>query len=350
MNSNRKVLVIYTGGTIGMIKDASTGILAPFNFKQLQKQIPEINQLSTQVDTISFDEPLDSSNMNLNHWRQLAEMVRDNYDSYHGFVILHGTDTMAYTAAALSFMFENLAKPVILTGSQLPIGMVRTDGKENFITAIEIAGAHKDGVAIVPEVCIYFENELYRGNRTYKANTEHFEAFQSPNFPPLAEAGIHIKYNLDLIRSIPSQSFKIDTRMDNHVAVLSLFPGISEHIIKAALTIPHNKLLILRTYGSGNAMTDKWFIDALKEAIANGLLIVNVSQCQGGGVMQGRYETSSELAKMGVISGGDMQLEAALTKSMHLIGKGLTGETFKKEFVKDLRGEVSVNTKLSKNA
>lgn len=268
-------------------------------------------------------------------------MVRDNYQNYHGFVILHGTDTMAYTAAALSFMFENLAKPVILTGSQLPIGMVRTDGKENFITAIEIAGAHNDGVAIVPEVCIYFENQLYRGNRTFKANTEHFEAFQSPNYPPLAEAGIHIKYNYDLIRPAPSKPFQIDTRMDNRVAILSLFPGISEHIIKAAVHIPNNKVLVLRTYGSGNAMTDTWFIDCLKEAIANGLLIINVSQCQGGGVMQGRYETSSELAKMGVISGGDIQLEAALTKTMHLLGRGLSGEDLKKRFMENMRGEIS---------
>lgn len=324
-----------------MIKDASTGILAPFDFGQLEKQIPEINQLSTDVETISFEKPIDSSNMGLDDWTRLAEMIRDNYERFDGFVILHGSDTMAYTASALSFMLENLAKPVVLTGSQLPIGMVRTDGKENFITSIEIAGDYRNGVPVVPEVCIYFEYQLYRGNRTHKANTEHFEAFLSPNLPPLAEAGIHIKYNRELIRKCSDGKFSIDTRMDNHVAVLSLFPGISEYIIEAALNIPQNKLLIMRTFGSGNAMTHSWFINALEAAIKRGLIVVNVSQCQGGGVMQGRYETSSQLEEMGVLSGGDMSLEAALTKSMHLIGKGLTGIDFKNTFCKNLRGELT---------
>src|SRR5690554_5092959 len=341
MDSKRNVLIIYTGGTIGMIKDASTGILAPFDFGQLEKQIPEINQLSTDVETISFDTPIDSSNMGLEDWALLAEMIRDNYEKYDGFVILHGSDTMAYTASALSFMLQNLAKPVVLTGSQLPIGMVRTDGKENFITSIEIAGDYQDGVPVVPEVCIYFEYQLYRGNRTHKANTEHFEAFLSPNLPPLAEAGIHIKYNREIIRKCSNGVFSIDTRMDNHVAVLSLFPGISEYIIEAALNIPQNKLLIMRTFGSGNAMTHSWFTNALEAAIKGGLIVVNVSQCQGGGVMQGRYETSSQLEEMGVLSGGDMSLEAALTKSMHLIGKGLTGIDFKNTFCKNLRGELT---------
>src|SRR5690554_4898992 len=208
MDIKRSVLIIYTGGTIGMIKDVSTGILAPFDFRQLQKQIPEINQLSTHVETISFDTPIDSSNMGLKDWTLLAGMIRDNYEKYDGFVILHGSDTMAYTASALSFMLQNLAKPVVLTGSQLPIGMVRTDGKENFITSIEIAGDYQDGVPVVPEVCIYFEYQLYRGNRTHKANTEHFEAFLSPNLPPLAEAGIHIKYNHNIIRNIPKENFQ----------------------------------------------------------------------------------------------------------------------------------------------
>lgn len=342
MESERNVLVIYTGGTIGMIKDAHTGILAPFNFDQLQMQIPEISQISAKVSTISFEKPIDSSNMGLEHWTQLAEMVHDNYHDYDGFVILHGSDTMAYTASALSFMFQNLAKPVILTGSQLPIGMVRTDGKENFITSIEIASDYREGKPVVPEVCIYFEYQLYRGNRTYKYNAEHFEAFRSPNYPPLAEAGVHIKYNREAIRKVEQGEFSIDTRMNNHVAVLSLFPGISEHIIEAAMNIPRNQLLIIRTFGSGNAMTYPWFIHSLQQAIINGLMIVNVSQCQGGGVSQGRYETSSQLEKMGVISGGDMQIEAALTKGMHLIGKGLSGAEFAHEFTRNLRGELTV--------
>lgn len=342
MESERSVLIIYTGGTIGMFQDAETGILAPFNFDHLQEQIPEINQLPTKVSAISFEPPIDSSNMNLEHWKHLAEIVFDNYELYDGFVILHGSDTMAYTASALSFMFDNLAKPVILTGSQLPIGVVRTDGKENFITAVEIASDYRNGQPLVPEVAIYFEYHLYRGNRTYKYNAEHFEAFHSPNYPSLAEAGVHIKYNLDAIRKPSVEKFVIDTRMQNDVAVLSLFPGISEHIIEAALNIPDNKLLIIRTYGSGNAMTAPWFLEALEKAIDRGLMIVNVSQCQGGGVLQGRYETSSHLERMGIISGSDMQIEAAITKSMHLIGKGLSGGEFALAFRQNLRGEVTV--------
>ena len=342
METERSVLIIYTGGTIGMFQDPETGILSPFNFDRLQEQIPEINQLPTQVSAISFEHPIDSSNMNLEHWRRLAEMVYENYDNYDGFVLLHGSDTMAYTASALSFMFNNLAKPVILTGSQLPIGVVRTDGKENFITAVEIASDYKNGKPLVPEVAIYFEYHLYRGNRTYKYNAEHFEAFRSPNYPPLAEAGVHIKYNIDAIRKPSEGKFVIDTRMRNEVVVLSLFPGISAHIIEAALSIPENKLLVIRTYGSGNAMTYPWFLLSLEKAIDRGLIIVNVSQCQGGGVLQGRYETSSHLERMGVISGGDMQIEAALTKSMHLIGRGLTGGEFALAFTQNLRGELTV--------
>ncbi len=341
METDRKVLVIYTGGTIGMIKDASSGILAPFDFGQLQIQIPEISQLSTKVDSISFEKPIDSSNMGLEHWSQLAEIIRDNYEDYDGFVILHGSDTMAYTASALSFILYNLAKPVVLTGSQLPIGVVRTDGKENFITSIEIASEYQNGKPMVPEVCIYFENQLYRGNRTYKFNAEHFEAFRSPNYPTLAEAGVHIKYNRESIRTPEEKPFEIDTRMNNHVVVLSLFPGISEYIIDAAMNIQSNKLLIVRTYGSGNAMTHPWFLRSLENAIDGGLMVANVSQCQGGGVLQGRYETSSQLERMGVVSGGDMQIEAALTKAMHLLGKGLSGGEFAQQFTKNLRGELT---------
>lgn len=342
METERSVLVIYTGGTIGMFQDPETGILAPFDFDHLQLQIPEINQLPVTVNAVSFDKPIDSSNMDISHWARIAQMVEEHYDHYDGFVILHGSDTMAYTASALSFMFNNLSKPVILTGSQLPIGVVRTDGKENFITALEIASDYRDGEAVVPEVAIYFEYQLYRGNRTYKYHAEHFEAFRSPNYPPLAEAGVHIKYNYENIRRPSGTAFSIDTRMDNRVAVLTLFPGISEYIVEAALNIPRNNLLIIRTYGSGNAMTAPWFLDALEESVDRGLMVVNVSQCQGGGVLQGRYETSSHLERMGVISGGDMLIEAAITKSMHLIGSGLTGGEFAIAFKKNLRGEVTV--------
>ncbi len=340
MSAQRNVLVIYTGGTIGMIKNAETGTLAPFDFTQLQKQIPEINQLSASVSTLSFEKPIDSSNMGLEHWQKLAGMIAVNYDDYDGFVILHGSDTMAFTASALSFMLQNLSKPIILTGSQLPIGVVRTDGKENFITSIEIASSYAQGKAMVPEVAIYFEYQLYRGNRTYKYNAEHFEAFRSPNYPQLAKAGVHIKYNSEHIR--PSlEKLRLDTRMDNHVAVLTLFPGMSPAMVRAGLQVAENKVLIMRTYGSGNAMTHPWFLDALEDAIKSGLIIINVSQCRGGGVSQGRYETSKHLAGLGVLSGGDMIIEAAITKAMHLLAVSSDLADFKRWFTTDLRGELT---------
>ncbi len=342
MESKRSVLLIYTGGTVGMVRDIESGHLAPFDFNNLESQIPEIKQIEARVEAISFEKPIDSSNMDLKHWTKLAGILENNYDKYDGFVVLHGSDTMAYTASALSFMCYNLSKPIVLTGSQLPIGMVRTDGKENIITAIDIASAYEGSRPMVPEVSIYFENLLYRGNRTYKYNAEHFEAFRSPNYPVLAEAGVNIKYNREYIFRATPEPFETDTRMNNRVAVLSLFPGISEHIVRAALTIRENRVLIIRTYGSGNAMTHKWFIDGIKTAIEKGLLVVNVSQCRGGGVTQGMYETSYELARMGVISGGDMLLEAAITKSMHLLGKGLEGSEFRRYFQQNLKGEITV--------
>ena len=338
----RKVLLIYTGGTIGMIQDAETGGLSPFNFNKLEELIPEVRQLDAEVDTISFKEPIDSSDVNQEHWEKLARHIEDNYQQYDGFVILHGSDTMAYTAAALSFIFTNLSKPVILTGSQLPIGVVRTDGKENIITALEIASDYENDRPIVPEVAIYFEYQLYRGNRTYKYNTENFDAFRSPNYPMLAEAGVSINYNREFIFRPSQDEFSVDTRLDNHIAILSLFPGISPYIVQAALNVPDNKVLILRTYGSGNAMTSKWFLEALENAIKGGLILINVSQCREGGVLQGRYLTSYELAKMGVISAGDMLLEAAVAKSMHLLGKGYRGQEFKSAFTQNLRGELTV--------
>lgn len=342
MSDPKKVLLVYTGGTIGMIQDAETGSLSPFNFDKLEVFIPELKQLDTQIDTISFKEPIDSSNINQGHWEKLANYIEENYHQYDGFVILHGSDTMSYTAAALSFMFNNLSKPVILTGSQLPIGVVRTDGKENIITAIQIASNYEGSRPIVPEVAIYFENQLYRGNRTFKYNAEHFDAFRSPNYPILAEAGVRIMYHRDFIFKPSSEEFNIDTRLNNKVAVLSLFPGISQHIVEAAVKIPENELLIIRTYGSGNAMTFPWFLKALESAIDQGLIIVNVSQCRVGGVVQGQYQTSIELAKMGVISAGDMVIEAALAKCMHLLGVGLRGTEFKSAFRQNLKGELTV--------
>jgi len=339
---SRKVLLIYTGGTIGMIQEPETGGLQPFNFHKLDELIPEVKQLDARVDSISFKKPIDSSDVDQSHWEKLAKYIEENYDQYDGFVILHGSDTMAYTASALSFIFKNLSKPVILTGSQLPIGVVRTDGKENIITAIEIASDYEDDRPIVPEVAIYFEYQLHRGNRTYKLNAEHFDAFSSPNYPILAEAGVRIMYNREYIFRPSAEPFTIDTRLNNRIAILSLFPGISRHIVEAALTIPENELVIIRTYGSGNAMTARWFLDALENAIKRGLIIVNVSQCRGGGVLQGRYITSYELAKMGVVPAGDMILEAAVAKSMHLLGIGMRGSEFKSAFMQNLKGEITV--------
>ncbi len=343
MGTERRVLVIYTGGTIGMMKDAETGALAPINFERLREMLPEVNQLGVEVEAVAFDEPIDSGNMDLSHWTALAKIIEQHYEAFDGFVILHGSDTMAFTAAALSFMLINLSKPVILTGSQLPIGMVRTDGRENVITSVEIAAAYDGDYAVVPEVAVYFESELYRGNRTYKRNTQHFQAFQSPNYPVLAEAGVRIKYRREFIRTYEGGVFRIDPSMDNRIAVLTLFPGISEHIVEAALNVKNNKALIIRTYGSGNAMSHPWFIRALTEAGERGLILINSTQCRGGGVSQGTYETSTGLVRAGLISAGDMMLEAALVKAMYLMGSGLEGEDFKKIFQTDLRGEMTVS-------
>lgn len=343
MKTARKVLVIYTGGTVGMVQDYETNRLVPVDFTDLEHQIPEVKNLSAEITTKSFSKPLDSSNVGPKHWSILANLIKDSYDEFDGFVILHGSDTMAFTASALSFMFVNLSKPVILTGSQLPIGMVRTDGKENIITAIEIASDYHNGKPRVPEVAIYFEYLLYRGNRTFKYNAEHFEAFASPNYPLLAEAGVHIRYNSEFINPPSDLLFRIETELDNHVAILTIFPGIARTIVKAAVNIEHNKVLVVRTFGSGNAMTDDWFLEALQEGYRDGLIIINATQCRVGGVHQGKYEASGTLADIGLISAGDMQLEAVVAKSMYLLGQGLNREEFETYFTQNLRGELTAD-------
>ena len=342
MANNTSILLIYTGGTIGMVEDSETGVLSPFDFKHLTKQIPEIKRFKFQIDSISFDPVIDSSNMEPAVWVQLAEIIEKNYEKYDGFVVLHGSDTMSYTASALSFMFENLSKPVILTGSQLPLGMIRTDGKENVITALEIAAAKKDGKAVVPEVCIYFEYQLYRGNRTHKFNAEHFEAFRSVNYPELARAGVEIKYNYAAISKPTEQELRIFTNFDTNIAILKIFPGINLNTVSAVFNAPGVKAVIIETYGSGNAPSEKWFIDEIKKTIDRGIIVLNVTQCRGGAVQMGIYETGISLEKAGVLSGHDITIEAAVTKLMYLLGGGYSFDKIKKYIEKPLRGEMTV--------
>ena len=324
-----------------MVEDNATGALNPFNFKHLTKQIPEIKKFNYTIKSLSFDPIIDSSDMDPGVWVRLAKLIEENYDRFDGFVILHGSDTMAYTASALSFMLENLAKPVILTGSQLPIGMIRTDGKENFITSVEIAAAQKNGRAMVPEVCIYFEYQLYRGNRTHKYNAAHFEAFRSVNYPVLAHAGVKITYNEGFIHHPPDQEFRIFARLDTNIAVLKLFPGIDEQVVQSILSIKGLKAVVMETFGSGNGPTASWFLDALAEAITRGVLICNVSQCQGGSVDMGKYKTGIGMEKIGVVGGFDMTTEAAVTKLMYLLGNGYAYDRLKKYFQISLRGEMT---------
>ncbi|MBS9767201.1 MAG: type I asparaginase [Flavobacteriaceae bacterium] len=335
------ILLIYTGGTIGMVKDFKTGALKAFNFDKLIKHIPEINHLDCTIETFSFENPIDSSDMRIDDWVFLAEIIEENYEKFDGFVVLHGSDTMSYTASALSFMLENLAKPVIFTGSQLPIGDLRTDAKENLITSIQIAAAQKGGKPIVPEVCLYFEYKLYRANRTTKMNAEHFEAFDSPNLSPLAESGVHLKYNHHIINGSVSGKFSVQKELDNRVMILKLFPGISLQTVENILNTPHIKGIIMETYGSGNAPTNPKFIQLLKKTIEKGVHIINVTQCAGGNVIMGKYEASLELGGIGVISGNDMTTETALAKTMYLLAKKEGENEFKTLFERSLRGELT---------
>ncbi|MEO6523942.1 MAG: type I asparaginase [Mucilaginibacter sp.] len=335
-----KILIIYTGGTIGMMTDPKTKALKPINFEQIMDNVPELERLNCQIEVRSFDKIIDSSNMNPDIWGELATIIESYYDRVDGFVILHGSDTMAFTSSALSFMLENLAKPVIFTGSQLPISAIRTDAKENLMTAIEITSSMKDGRALVPEVGIYFDYKLFRGNRAFKYNSSKFEAFRSPNYPVLVESGVHLRFSENYIRKPNNEPFKVHKNLVNDIAVLKLYPGMSA---KVAENILHSDVrgIVMETFGAGNTTTDAWFIDILKGAIDGGKVILDISQCKVGAVELGKYETSSQLKDMGVASGFDMTYEAAITKMMFVLGQEQDQQKINRLLEQDLRGELT---------
>ena len=343
MANKPNILIVYTGGTIGMIKDYKTGALKAFDFSRIIDKIPELEQLDCEIESISFDEPIDSSNMNTEYYIDIVEIIEVNYTKFDGFVVLTGSDTMAYASSAISFMIENLQKPVIFTGSQLPIGDLRTDAKENLITSIEIAASRRNNIPIISEVCLYFEYKLYRANRTTKISAEQFEAFASKNYPALAESGVHLNFNENVMLKFISfdQQLIVRKKLVTDVVILKLFPGITEMVVAAILNIKNLKGVVLETYGAGNAPNKPWFLDLLRKAIQNNIKVVNVTQCSGGSVILGHYDTSVGLKSIGVISGIDMTTESAIAKLMYLLSEDLTDKGFKNYFQKSLRGEIS---------
>ena len=336
-----KVLIIYTGGTIGMIKDPETGQLKSFDFNHIYKHVPEVHRLNVELSTFSFEKPIDSSEMNTVYWVQIAQTVRDNYDTYNGFVILHGSDTMAFSASALSFMLQGLKKPVIFTGSQLPIGTIRTDGKENLITAIEIA-ADRDsqGQPCVQEVAVYFEYSLYRGNRSSKISANQFEAFSSPNYPELARAGVNIEYATDRLFRSKLTELVYQPNLSSRVGLLKIYPCFPIEAYRSLFDRTHTDAIVLETFGAGNAPSNEVFRGLVQEYINAGGIVLNITQCSSGAVQQGKYETSSFFSKVGVISGNDLTTEAALTKLMFLLEKCTSKEEVLKELAQDLCGEM----------
>ena len=337
------ILLIYTGGTIGMKIDPQTQALAPFDFSHILEEVPELMKFGYKLDSYSFNPAIDSSDANIPFWRELAGIIEANYEKYDGFVVLHGTDTMSYTASVLSFMLENLGKPVVFTGSQLPIGMLRTDGKENLISSIEIAAAKDDEErALVPEVCVYFESQLYRGNRTTKYNAENFRAFRSVNYPVLADVGIHIRFNPELIRYPKwGKKFKVNYDLDPNVAIVKVVPGMNTNMLSVLTKVEGLRAVILETFGSGNAPTNKEFIGAVRELVDKGLIVLNVTQCHAGRVDMDAYATGIALKNIGVISGEDSTLEAALAKLYFLLGKYSENSDIVEGLMKNIRGEIS---------
>ena len=345
MSSRPKILIIYTGGTIGMIENPATHALEPFNFDHLLQNVPKIKKLNYDIDHYEFPHPLDSSDMNPVHWGDMAEVIEKHYNDYDGFVVLHGTDTMAYTASALSYMLENLNKPVIITGSQLPIGEVRTDGEENLITALQIAAARdKDGGPMVREVAILFDNDLLRGNRSTKHSSDNFKAFKTNNYPHLASIGLGITFHPDSLWRVDCEKPLVVHRdMDCNVLYLDLFPGITESTVRHLLSTPNLKGVVLKTFGAGNGPTGDWFQSVLREAIERNVVVVNVTQCMEGSVMPHRYKTGMAMSSSGVVPGHDITSEAAITKLMYLFGMKLSPGEVKREMEKPLRGELTLS-------
>lgn len=337
------ILLIYTGGTIGMKQDPKTLALVPFDFSQIMDEVPELQKFGYKLDSYSFDPIIDSSDANVDFWDKIARIIECNYWQYDGFVVLHGTDTMSYSASALSFMLENLGKPVVFTGSQLPIGMLRTDGKENLISSIEIAAAKdENGGPMVPEVCVYFESQLYRGNRTTKYNAENFRAFRSANYPTLADVGIHIRYNRQNVRyPEKGKQMKVHYNMDNSVAIAKVVPGLKTNVIDALGKIEGLRALILETFGSGNAPTDESFIESVKKVVDKGIIVMNVTQCHAGKVDMDAYATGVALKNIGVVGGDDITIEAALAKIYFLLGQYSSNAEVISMLCKNLRGEIS---------